>query len=175
MKELLKLARQAIESHLKGGELKVDEKVKKKYSSEGACFVTLTEDGELRGCIGSLEARQELWKDVIENAIHTGFDDFRFNPLSLNEIPKIKIEISVLTKPEKLNYKNEEDLLKKIDDKMGIILQKGRNSATFLPQVWEEIPDKVEFLEHLSMKAGLSEDAWKDAEFKYYRVKKIKE
>jgi uncharacterized protein len=173
--ELLKLARKAIKSHFDGEKLFVDEKIKKKFGEKLACFVTLTEGGELRGCIGTLSAHQELWKDVIENAIHAGFDDYRFSPLSKDELSKIKIEISVLSKPEKLEYKNPEDLLKKIDKKMGLILKKGWNSATFLPQVWEQLPDKVLFLEHLSSKAGLLKDAWKTAEFSFYRVESVEE
>ncbi len=174
-KELLSLARKAIESKLNNKKLEIPENVRKKYSEKKACFVTLTEKEELRGCIGSLEPRQELWKDVIENAIHAAFDDYRFPPLEKNELLKIKIEISVLSIPKKINFENEKELLEKIDKNMGIILKKGFNSATFLPQVWEEISNKKDFLEHLSLKAGLGRDAWKNAEIYCYRVEKIKE
>jgi AmmeMemoRadiSam system protein A len=175
MKPLLKLAREAIKSSLDRKNLEVDKDTIKKYSEKGACFVTLTENGELRGCIGSLETRQELYKDIIENALNASFNDYRFMPLRKEELDKIKIEISVLTKPQKLEYKDENDLLKKLSPDMGIILAKNMRSATFLPQVWDQLPDKIEFLEHLSTKAGLKKDDWKDAEYEYYTVEKIKE
>ncbi len=172
---LLNLAREAIESHFSGKDLEVSDEIKKKYKEKKACFVTLSEQGDLRGCVGSLEARQELWKDVIENAINAGFYDSRFPELEEEEFEGIGIEISVLSKPEKLEYQNSDDLLKKLDKDMGLILKKGFHSATFLPQVWEQIPDKEIFLEQLSMKAGLFKDDWKDAEIEFYRVDKVEE
>lgn len=175
MKELLKLARETIKAKLEGKKLEVSEEVKEKFSKEQACFVTLTKRGNLRGCIGSLEPRQELWKDVMANSINAGFHDPRFPPVEKDELKDIKIEVSVLSVPEKLDYKNEKELLKKINKNMGIILKKGVASATFLPQVWEELSDKIEFLEHLSMKAGLKREEWKDSEFWDYTVEKEKE
>jgi len=172
-KPLLKIARESIKSHLHGDKLIIDDNIKKKYSEKQACFVTLIINGGLRGCIGSLEAHQELWKDVVDNAINAGFNDYRFNPVSLNELKKIKIEISILTFPEKLGI--GEKVYDKIDNKMGIILKKGWNSATFLPQVWEQIPLKKQFLEQLSLKAGLGKDAWKDSEISFYRVESVEE
>lgn len=174
--ELLKLAREAIESELENRELKVNESIKKKYSKKQACFVTLTLNGELRGCIGSLEAGQELWKDVVENAKHAAFDDPRFIPLSKNEAGKIKIEISILSVPEKITYKTEKELKKKTSGK-GVIIKKGGNSATYLPQVWEDLPGFEEFIGSLCLKAGLSENAWKnlDLDISVYSAYKIKE
>lgn len=173
--ELLKLARNAIESELNGENLKINKEIKEKYSEKKASFVTLTEHGVLRGCIGSLYPRQELYKDVIENALHAAFDDYRFPQLKKYELSGIKIEISVLSIPEKISFKNEKELLRKIDKDMGIVLKKGFSSATFLPQVWEDLPDKIDFLESLSLKAGISKDAWKNAEVYSYKVEKIKE
>jgi AmmeMemoRadiSam system protein A len=175
MKELLTLARECLKNQFTGEKLDVPDTIKKKYSSKKACFVTLTQDNELRGCIGSLEARQELWQDIIENTLNAAFKDPRFLPLSYYELDKIKIEISILTTTKRLNFKNEKELLSKINKKMGLILKKSFYSSTFLPQVWEEIPDKTEFLEHLSIKAGLNKDDWKDAEIGYYEVEKVKE
>ncbi len=175
MLELLQLARKALETQFNEEELVIPENVKKKYSVQKASFVTLTENSELRGCIGSLYPRQELYKDVIENAINAGFNDSRFAQLRESELEGIKIEVSVLSIPEKLEFKDDKDLLKKIDKDMGILLRKGFYSATFLPQVWEDIPDKKDFLEHLSRKAGLEKDAWKTANIFFYRVEKIKE
>ncbi len=173
--KLTELARKTIELHFLGNLFQPDEKTKEKYKDKKACFVTLTKRGSLRGCIGSLEARQELWKDVQENSINSGFYDTRFAPLTKDELDKIKIEVSVLSKHIKLNYKNEKDLLNKLDNKMGVILKKDNFSSTFLPQVWEQILDKTEFLENLSLKAGLNKDAWKKAEIWYYYVEIEKE
>ncbi len=174
-KDLLVLARKTIEYYLENKELKVSEEIKKKYSEKKASFVTLTKDKELRGCIGSLYPRQELWKDVQENAINAAFHDFRFSPLTKQELSKTKIEISILSVPKKIIFKDEKELLKKINSKMGIILKKGFNTSTFLPQVWEEISNKKDFLEQLSMKAGLDRNAWKNAEIFSYEVQKMKE
>jgi len=173
--ELLKLARSAIESELDSKELRVDESIKEKYSEKKACFVTLTEHGMLRGCIGTLYPHQELYKDIIENAKHAAFEDYRFPQLKKSEFPEIKIEVSVLSIPEKLEFKNEKELLKKIDKNMGIVLKMGFNSATFLPQVWEELSDKIDFLESLSLKAGIGKESWKNSEIYFYRVEKVKE
>jgi len=172
-KQLLKLARDVLESHLKGEEVKVSEDIKKKFKDKRACFVTLTKHGDLRGCIGSLEAHQLLYEDVIANVINAGFNDFRFMPLSKEELKDVKIEISVLTKPEKLGKGSE--IFNKINNKMGLILKLSGRSATFLPQVWEQIPEKEVFLEQLSMKAGLGKEDWEDAEIWFYRVEKVKE
>jgi len=171
--ELLKLARNAIESKLNNKNLVVKDNIKKKYSKEQACFVTLTINNELRGCIGSLEAREELWKDVEDNAVNAAFNDPRFNPLDKNQLNIIKIEISILSTPKKLGIGKE--IYDKIDNKMGIILKKGFYSSTFLPQVWEQIPSKKEFLEELSFKAGLGKDDWKNAELSFYRIESVKE
>ena len=175
MKPLLTLARNTLEAHFQNKKPEIPEQIKQKYSKKQACFVTLTKNGQLRGCIGSLQATQELYLDVIENTTNAAFHDPRFSPLTKQELPNIKIEISLLSVPKKLPFQNEQDLLKKINNRMGLILKKGSFRSTFLPQVWQELPNKVEFLKHLSMKAGLPPDAWKTAEFSYYAVKKIKE
>ena len=173
--ELLKLARSAIESELSNEKLEVNKEIKKKYSEKGASFVTLTEHKILRGCVGSLYPHQELYKDVIENAKHAAFDDYRFPQLKKNELSEIKIEVSVLSVPKRLEFKNEKELLKKINKNMGIVLKRGFNSATFLPQVWEELPEKIDFLESLCVKAGIGKDLWKSSEIYFYRVEKLKE
>jgi len=167
---LLQLARQTLESFFQNKKFEPDEKTKSKYSDKRACFVTLNLNNQLRGCIGSLQAIQELWRDVTQNTINAAFNDPRFMPLTKEELNKIKIEISTLSKPKKLEFKNEKELLEKINNKIGIILKRGSNSATFLPQVWQQIPDKIQFLEHLSQKAGLNKDAWKNSEIWFYNV-----
>ena len=175
LKPLLKLARKTIESELEEKKFEADSKIKQEFGKKQACFVTLTISGELRGCIGSLLPRQELWKDVQENAINAAFSDYRFSPLEKSELNKIKIEISVLSVPKPIKYKDEKDLLKKLNNNLGVILKNNGRTSTFLPQVWEQLPDKISFLEHLSQKAGLNKDAWKKANFEIYEVEKEEE
>jgi uncharacterized protein len=161
---LLEIARKSIESASKGKKFpSVDLKA---YSTvlqnEGASFVTLTVNGGLRGCIGALEAYQPLILDVVEHAAAAAVDDFRFQPVRPEEVPSISIEISVLTKPERLNYSEPDDLLEKLRPGIdGVILKDGRMRATFLPQVWEQLPDKQEFLSHLCSKMGAPSGLWK--------------
>jgi hypothetical protein len=128
----------------------------------GASFVTLTRDGNLRGCIGSLEAHQCLALDVRERAYQAAFEDYRFHPLTEQELPYTRIEISRLTAPAALEYAIPTDLpglLKPGVD--GVILQDGYRRATFLPQVWEQLPYAAEFLSHLCAKMGAPADLWR--------------
>ncbi len=173
--DILQLARKTLENYFNNKKFEPDAETKLKYSEKKASFVTLTKNTSLRGCIGSLEAHQELWKDVQSNSVNAAFSDPRFPQLTKSELSQIKIEVSVLSIPKKLEYKNEQELLNKINSQMGIILKKGFSTSTFLPQVWEQIPDKIKFLEQLSLKAGLPQDAWKTVEIQYYTVKKYKE
>ncbi len=137
------------------------------------CFVTLNLNNELRGCIGYIMPTKALYQAVIDNAYNAAYQDPRFFPVSEKEIKNLKIEISILTVPEKLNYSAKDELLKKlIPEKDGVIINKNGRSATFLPQVWEQLPEKELFLEHLCQKAGLSSNAWKngDLEVLIYRA-----
>ncbi len=176
--KLLSLARESVAFELEGKEIRVKEAVKEKYSEKKACFVTLTINGELRGCIGSLEARQELWKDVVENARSAAFSDSRFETLSLGELKKIKIEVSILSIPEEIAFKDSEELKKKIKGK-GVILQSGFYSATYLPQVWEDIPVFEDFISSLCQKAGINPHIWrekhKSIRIWIYSVEKVSE
>ena len=162
---LLALARRAIEHYFDTGKvLKVGagEITSEKLKDKLACFVTLTIGRQLRGCIGHILPVQELYLDVIENAVSAAFEDPRFNPLSKEEFDKIKIEISVLTVPAPLKFSTPEELIKKLRPKIdGVILKRGRQQATFLPQVWEELSNPKEFLGHLCLKAGLEEECWR--------------
>ena len=137
------------------------------------CFVTLTIKGELRGCIGNIEPRGKLYEAIIRNAVYAAFNDTRFSPLSREEFKRIEVEVSVLTRPEPLEYRGASDLLEKINHEMGLIISKGHYSATFLPQVWEDIPNKEKFLSELCMKAGLLAGEWKGSSLKIekYKVK----
>lgn len=133
------------------------------FQSRRGTFVTLKINHKLRGCIGNLNPDKTILDGVQDNAIHAAFQDPRFRPLSQNEFDNIDIEISLLTEPQKLEFKDANDLLAKLRPNVdGVIIRKGMYSATFLPQVWEQLPRKEEFLEHLCSKAGLSARAWQE-------------
>ncbi len=161
---LLNLARQALTSALcaelpPAVEL---QSLPEKLRQPGATFVTLTHRGELRGCIGSLEAAQPLVFDVIEHAIAAALQDYRFMPVSAAELPDLEIEISRLTPAKQLEYENPEDLLEKLrESREGVVVRDGLRRATFLPQVWEKIPDPAEFMDHLCYKMGAPVDLWR--------------
>ena len=130
---------------------------------ERATFVTLTIHGNLRGCIGMLEACRPLAEDVAENAVSAAFHDPRFPPLSEDEFEQLEIHISILSPPEEMIFSSEDDLLEQIRPGTdGLILQEGFQRGTFLPSVWEELPETEIFFEHLKMKAGLPAGYWSD-------------
>jgi len=181
---LLKIARKSIETFLKSHErleLKPSDVPSKRLVGNGACFVTLYigKGKDLRGCIGSLEATRPLVFDVVDNALNSAFGDPRFPGVRAAELKEIKIEISVLTVPKKLDVSSSDDLLGKlIPRKHGLTIQKGWARATFLPVVWDELKDKEEFLHHLCRKAGLEPEAWKDTksmEFFVYQAQEFEE
>ena len=155
-KTLLAIARGAIESRLYGQSKSVEAPW---LAQAGATFVTLTRDGELRGCIGSLEAARALGTDVAENALAAAFRDPRFPPMTAEEWPRIRLEVSLLSAPKPMRFADEADLLAQIRaGEDGLILECDGRRATFLPQVWESIPDKRAFLQELARKAGLPAD-----------------
>lgn len=128
-----------------------------------ATFVTLHKKGALRGCIGTLEAYQPLINDIAEHAYAAAFSDPRFPGLEQSEFEQLDIEISVLSQPEEIEFTDESDLINKIRPGIdGLILESGFNRGTFLPSVWEQLPDKNDFLNHLKMKAGLAANWWDD-------------
>ena len=132
-------------------------------------FVTLKKQGQLRGCIGSLAARDPLKTDVATNAVNAAFRDPRFPPLNAEELDQIAIEVSVLSTPEPLPYASGENLLKILRRGVdGVIIKKGTRRATFLPQVWDQLPSHEAFLGHLCMKAGLPENAWRDGDLEVF-------
>lgn len=128
----------------------------------GAVFVTLTIAGELRGCIGSLQAFRPLWEDVQAHAFDASMNDYRFMPVGEEEVPLLEIEISQLTPPEPLAYASPESLPTHLKPNIdGVVLRDGARSATFLPQVWEQLPDAAQFLGQLCLKMGAPADLWK--------------
>jgi len=132
-----------------------------KFQERRGTFVTLTLNGALRGCIGHIIPQESLIEGVRVNAMNAAFRDPRFRPLSQNEFEKIKVEVSILTAPKPLAYTDANDLLAKLRPGTdGLIIRQGYHQATFLPQVWEQLPNKKDFLTHLCLKAGLAGEAW---------------
>lgn len=172
---LLRLARNAITSRF--GLPQATTTDCPELHSPGAVFVTLTRNGQLRGCIGSLEAWRPLSEDVRENAIAAAFRDPRFKPLCAEELPAIRVEVSLLEAPVAMNCRDEADALARLRPGVdGIILSAGRHRATFLPQVWEQLPEPVAFLARLKEKAGLPAGYWgPDVRLERYAVTKWKE
>jgi AmmeMemoRadiSam system protein A len=128
----------------------------------GASFVTLTVEGVLRGCIGALEPYQSLAEDVREHARAAALEDYRFPPVSPEELERINIEVSRLTTPQPLGYSEPDQLPGLLRPGVdGVVLMDGYRRATFLPQVWEKLPNPIDFLEHLCVKMGASPDLWK--------------
>lgn len=178
-KFLLKLAREAIKYYLHNNtEISINpETVEEDLKKEFGTFVTITHNDKLRGCIGHILPVQPLYIDIIDNAISSAFKDPRFPPLSEKEFKNLKIEISILSIPKKLQYETTKEMFDKINVGDGIIIKHGSASAVFLPQVWDELPLKNEFLSHLCVKAGLPLDIWKEGvlEVEIFNVEKFKE
>jgi len=170
-KYLLDLARQTLETAVNGKDKPAVKPGIPRLSQHYGCFVTLNAMGHLRGCIGNIEPIKPLYSSVIDNTVNAAFYDPRFAKVKASELGDIKIEVSVLTKPEPLESKSPDDLLSKlVPFEHGVILKSGFKQSTFLPQVWEQLPDKVIFLEHLAMKAGMAKDDWKRSEVLVYRA-----
>ncbi len=129
-----------------------------------ACFVTLTKQGELRGCIGSIFPREPLAEAVVHMARAAASEDPRFPPVETRELAQVSLEISVLSVPRPLRFQGADDLLAKLRPGLdGVVLKFDLGQSTFLPQVWEQLPVKAEFLGHLSRKAGQADDAWRNS------------
>ena len=161
---LLRLARQALESGVRGNPLPPldDASLTPVMRAFGASFVTLTKHGNLRGCIGALEPYQILAEDVREHAVAAALEDYRFPTVQEKELGEIEIEVSRLTLPVSLKYTDATDLQSKLHPGIdGVILRDGMRRATFLPQVWEKIPDSAEFLDNLCYKMGAAPDTWR--------------
>jgi AmmeMemoRadiSam system protein A len=164
-KTLLEIARKSILYGLETGSAPLLDAFSfpDELQAQRASFVTLHLAGELRGCIGHLEAFQALVVDVSDNAFAAAFRDPRFPPLSQQEYEPLQVHISVLTPPEPLAFESEADLLSRIRPGIdGLILEDGPFRGTFLPSVWESLPQPDEFLRQLKRKAGLPADHWSD-------------
>ena len=170
-KTLLQLVRASIQhglSHDRPLEVSLDD-YDDTLLQHSATFVTLHKQGRLRGCIGQLIANRPLVVDIAMNAYAAAFQDPRFPPLSANEYPDLTVDISILSQPELMNVHSDEELLAQIKPGHdGLIIEKGVKRGTFLPSVWEQLPDPRDFLQHLKRKAGLSEDD-QSPDIVYYR------
>lgn len=164
-RQLHELARYAIEFGLEHGHAPViaindfDPELQQKR----ATFITLHRNNALRGCIGILQPLRPLAEDVVHNAWAAAFSDSRFMPLAKHEFGDLDIHISILGTPEALAFNSEQDLIEQIRPGIdGLILEDGFRKGTFLPSVWEQLPSRQQFLEHLKQKAGLPPDYWSD-------------
>jgi uncharacterized protein len=177
---LLTIARQALENAVRGQplpQIELDD-LPPPLQEPGASFVTLTIAGNLRGCIGTLDAYQPLAIDVQEHAVAAASQDYRFPRVQEAELPYINIEVSYLTPRARLAYNNPQDLVTRLRPHIdGVILQDGLCKATFLPQVWDKVPDPEDFLSHLCMKMGGSGDLWrkKKLDVFIYQVQEFQE
>lgn len=177
---LLGLARQTVRDVVATGRLPelAVENLAPRFVEKKGCFVTLTKRGQLRGCIGHLTAQAPLYQAIVDNARHAALQDPRFPPVGATEVNELEIEISVLTTPRPLVFSSPEDLLDQLHPhRDGVILRLGERGATYLPQVWEQLPDKRQFLNSLAEKAGCAATAWRQpgAQIFTYRVEAFKE
>jgi AmmeMemoRadiSam system protein A len=181
---LVDLARQTLARHFGETIAPVDAKhLEARLADQAlqACcgtFVTLTIDNRLRGCIGSLSANAPIVSGVRDNALNAALHDPRFSPLRKTELDQVIIEVSVLTDPVPLTYTDADELLARLRPGIdGVILKKGFASATFLPQVWDQLRQPQAFLSHLCVKAGLPADQWRkgDLEVRVYQVQYFEE
>ncbi len=179
---LLKLARQSIQNQLAGrqdkdGSLESDLPENLKTKNRGT-FVSLHKKGDLRGCIGNIKPVKTMAQGVLENARHAAFNDSRFQALSQQELDETIIEVSILTVPQEIEYSDYNDLISKLRPGVdGVMIKKSYQSATFLPQVWEQLAEPEQFLSHLCMKAGLSPEEWKSGNLcvSVYQVQSFEE
>jgi len=178
--QLLHIARQAIEAAVLKKALPEVELsgLPQRLQEEGASFVTLILHGNLRGCIGTLQAYQALALDVQEHAVAAALEDYRFSPVSPDEVPLLEIEISCLTPARSLEYTGADDLIKKLRPRVdGVMLRYGARRATFLPQVWDDLPKAEDFLSRLCLKMGAPADLWRHEklEVETYQVEEFHE
>ena len=167
-KQLVRLARKALTDRLDpeqaGTAAETTDPADDDPALQTVCgtFVTLKLKGELRGCIGNLSAQEPLTDSVRHNAVNAAIHDPRFSPLTAEELARVRIEVSVLTAPRPLQYHGKEELLDRIRPGVdGVTLRKGCCCATFLPQVWEKLPDPADFLDNLCYKMGAAPDLWR--------------
>ncbi|MCX6695393.1 MAG: AmmeMemoRadiSam system protein B [Candidatus Altiarchaeota archaeon] len=177
---LLKLARRTLNEYYANGSMSqavYESELTPRLKKTQGCFVTLNKNGNLRGCIGHILPQKTLYECIIENALNAALYDSRFKPVEKNELSEIEIDVSVLTVPKKLEYSGTQDLLDKLTPMQdGVVLKYGWGGATYLPQVWEQLPDKNEFLSSLCVKSGNQADCYtKNPEISLYQAQVFKE
>lgn len=176
---LLRIARDSIAQDL-GVTLSTNKTLTQKnpwLQEKGACFITLTQYGQLRGCIGTLQAYRNLFDDVQANAKAAAFKDPRFQPLRVGEFSETQVEVSLLSTTQNMHFLSEQEALAQLQPGIdGIVFEYGSFRSTFLPQVWQQLPDSQQFMAHLKQKAGLPTDFWDDeVKLSRYTVTKWKE
>jgi uncharacterized protein len=172
-----KLAEYVISEYLNNGKKpEINSKdIDVKFTVNAASFVTVYVRGQLRGCIGNVEANGPLYKSVVDNAVSAVSEDYRFVPLTISDLPDLTVEVTILSSLHELKPKTNTELLNYLKlNKPGLMLIKGNKRAVFLPQVWEQLPNPIIFLEELCQKAELDIDAWKN-EMKFQIFTKLSE
>ncbi len=174
-KVLIQIARGAIGEAF--GEVHTSISQEQWLDENGATFVTLTQNGVLRGCIGSLQAHRPLGQDVRHNAVAAAFSDPRFEPLGRHELVMTECEVSLLSAAETMEFRDEPDALSQLRPGVdGVIFEFGHHRSTFLPQVWEQLPETRHFMAHLKRKAGLPDNFWaQEVRLSRYTVNKWRE
>lgn len=166
-KYMEQLAKETVETYVKEGRRHFVENPPQNLKKKLACFVTIKDNIDLRGCIGTIEPTGKLFESIIDNAISASSRDYRFVPITEDELPELNYEVSVLTEPVYLEFRNEKDLLEKIIDK-GLIVEKYGHRAVYLPQVWENFSSPEEFLSSLCRKAGLPGESWHEKGMNFF-------
>ncbi|MBU3916784.1 AmmeMemoRadiSam system protein A [bacterium] len=177
-KRLLVFARQVLENELKGTNHNLELFDTPEFIEKRGLFVSLHLKGNLRGCIGRIEPKNSIYDNIIDLSKAAAFDDHRFNNLTLKELEKVRIEISILTVPKKVEGLSSYEKIMKIRPKKdGVILSANHQSATFLPQVWESLPIREDFIGSLCRKAGLPGDYWENnnIDLSVYQVEHFEE
>lgn len=180
-KYLLQLARRTLQKYLQEGKLiQIDaDNLSPALKEKKGVFVTLEENGQLRGCIGNLRPNKPIYQAVIDNSLASALFDPRFPSVNTLELPAIKIEVSILSPLKRLSaFSSSQELLDYLEkNKPGLLIKKGNQEATFLPQVWKELPQAKSFLQHLCQKAGMDSQEWEkmDLEIYEYEAEKFKE
>lgn len=166
-KELLQYSRSVLSSFVNAGKKVEEEASDSLYLEKCGVFVSLHKGAELRGCIGYIEPVETMWDAIAKNTIAAASNDFRFNPVEATELPEIEIEISILTPMHECNL----DEINAGQD--GVVIQQGPHKATYLPQVWESMPNKEDFFSSLCQKANLPNSCWQSSKTKFYKYQAI--
>jgi AmmeMemoRadiSam system protein A len=176
--KMLVLARRVLENEIYHSNYDLSEFDIPEFEEKRGLFVTLHIKSKLRGCIGRLEAKYSIYRNIIDLSKAAAFDDHRFKNLTAKELPKVRIEISLLSKPLAVAGDSTVEKVMKIKPKKdGVIISTGSRNATFLPQVWDSLPIKEDFISDLCQKAGLAPDFWQlhDLEISTYQVEHFEE